>query len=94
MKKISVIMGEFSCCAGFTLCISLLALSDRTRHRAPAISRETSDGTNYYTVRLILKSDERFACQYLCGPPPKFPLPSSRSDIVHHLLCPDMYALA
>ncbi|KAI3679261.1 hypothetical protein L2E82_51484 [Cichorium intybus] len=31
-------------------------------------------------------SDERFARQYRCGPPPEFPLASPRSGIVHHLL--------
>ncbi|KAL2224735.1 UNVERIFIED_CONTAM: Protein TAR1 [Sesamum indicum] len=33
----------------------------------------------------IPKSDERFARQYRCGPPPEFPLASPRSGIVHHL---------
>ncbi|PHT28887.1 hypothetical protein CQW23_31485 [Capsicum baccatum] len=33
--------------------------------------------------------DERFACQYRCGPPPEFPLASPRSGIVHHLSGPD-----
>ncbi|KAK7240685.1 hypothetical protein RIF29_42617 [Crotalaria pallida] len=41
----------------------------------------------------IPKSDERFARQYRCGPPPEFPLASPRSGIVHHLLGPDRYAL-
>ncbi|CAG7870426.1 unnamed protein product, partial [Brassica rapa] len=35
---------------------------------------------------------ERFACQYRCGPPPEFPLASSRSGIVHHLSGPDGHA--
>jgi hypothetical protein len=39
------------------------------------------------------KSDERFARQYRCGPPPEFPLASPRSGIVHHLSGPDRYAL-
>uniref|UniRef100_A0A368UH53 Protein TAR1 n=1 Tax=Glycine max TaxID=3847 RepID=A0A368UH53_SOYBN len=38
-------------------------------------------------------SDERFARQYRCGPPPEFPLASPRSGIVHHLSGPDRYAL-
>ncbi|KAG6384449.1 hypothetical protein SASPL_155734 [Salvia splendens] len=40
----------------------------------------------------IPKSDERFARQYRCGPPPEFPLASPRSGIVHHLSGPDRYA--
>ncbi|PHT26615.1 hypothetical protein CQW23_33771 [Capsicum baccatum] len=35
------------------------------------------------------QSDERFARQYRCGPPPEFPLASPRSGIVHHLSGPD-----
>ncbi|RXI09636.1 hypothetical protein DVH24_018955 [Malus domestica] len=38
------------------------------------------------------KSDERFARQYRCGPPPEFPLASPRSGIVHHLSGPDRHA--
>ncbi|KAF1887368.1 hypothetical protein Lal_00040970 [Lupinus albus] len=41
----------------------------------------------------IPKSNERFARQYRCGPPPEFPLASPRSSIVHHLSGPDRYAL-
>ncbi|KAL4645515.1 hypothetical protein ACB092_02G240200 [Castanea dentata] len=41
----------------------------------------------------IPKSDERFARQYRCGPPPEFPLASPRSGIVHHLSGSDRYAL-
>ncbi|KAK7326086.1 hypothetical protein VNO80_33425 [Phaseolus coccineus] len=37
----------------------------------------------------LFKSDERFARQYRCGPPPEFPLASPRSGIVHHLSGPD-----
>ncbi|KAL5696940.1 hypothetical protein ACHQM5_031201 [Ranunculus cassubicifolius] len=40
----------------------------------------------------LFKSDERFARQYRCGPPPEFPLASPRSGIVHHLSGPDRYA--
>ncbi|CAN7105364.1 unnamed protein product [Brassica rapa subsp. narinosa] len=40
----------------------------------------------------IPKSDERFARQYFCGPPPEFPLALPRSGIVHHLLGPDRHA--
>ncbi|TXG57523.1 hypothetical protein EZV62_015352 [Acer yangbiense] len=41
----------------------------------------------------LFKSDERFARQYRCGPPPEFPLASPRSGIVHHLSGPDRHAL-
>ncbi|PHT24412.1 hypothetical protein CQW23_35846 [Capsicum baccatum] len=37
-------------------------------------------------------SDERFARQYRCGPPPELPLASPRSGIVHQLSGPDRYA--
>ncbi|CAN7022697.1 unnamed protein product [Brassica rapa subsp. trilocularis] len=37
-------------------------------------------------------SNERFARQYCCGPPPEFPLASPRSGIVHHLSGPDRHA--
>ncbi|CAN6973014.1 unnamed protein product [Brassica rapa subsp. trilocularis] len=40
----------------------------------------------------IPKSDERFARQYRCGPPPEFPLASPCSGIVHHLSGPDRHA--
>ncbi|KAI3477487.1 hypothetical protein L1887_60808 [Cichorium endivia] len=40
----------------------------------------------------LFKSDERFARQYRCGPPPEFPLASPRSGIVHHLSGPDRHA--
>ncbi|KAK7288664.1 hypothetical protein RIF29_02133 [Crotalaria pallida] len=45
------------------------------------------------TPSYLFKSDERFARQYRCGPPPEFPLASPRSGIVHHLSGPDKYAL-
>ncbi|KAG9438813.1 hypothetical protein H6P81_021218 [Aristolochia fimbriata] len=61
--------------------------------RAPAILRETGgnqllDGS-ISLFAPIPKSDERFARQYRCGPPPEFPLASPRSGIVHHLSGPD-----
>ncbi|KAG6624737.1 hypothetical protein CIPAW_16G048600 [Carya illinoinensis] len=40
-----------------------------------------------------LWSNERFAHQYRCGPPPKFPPASPRSGIVHHFSSQDRYAL-
>ncbi|KAK7232368.1 hypothetical protein RIF29_44751 [Crotalaria pallida] len=45
------------------------------------------------TPSYLFKSDERFARQYRCRPPPEFPLASPRSGIVHHLSGPDRYAL-
>ncbi|KAK7287677.1 hypothetical protein RIF29_00970 [Crotalaria pallida] len=45
------------------------------------------------TPSYLFKSDERFARQYRCGPPPEFPLASPHSGIVHHLSGPDRYAL-
>ncbi|KAL2319150.1 hypothetical protein Fmac_033026 [Flemingia macrophylla] len=45
------------------------------------------------TSSYLFNSDERFACQYRCGPPPEFPLASPRSGIVHHLSGPDRYSL-
>ncbi|CAN6974008.1 unnamed protein product [Brassica rapa subsp. trilocularis] len=43
-------------------------------------------------TRLGRYSDERFARQYRCGPPPEFPLASPRSGIVRHLSGPDRHA--
>ncbi|CAN7087992.1 unnamed protein product, partial [Brassica rapa subsp. narinosa] len=45
-----------------------------------------------YSFAPIPKSDERFARQYRCGPPPEYPLASPRSGIVHHLSGPDRHA--
>ncbi|KAK7235321.1 hypothetical protein RIF29_43131 [Crotalaria pallida] len=45
------------------------------------------------TPSYLFKSDERFARQYRCGPPPEFPLASPRSGIVHHLSSPDSSGL-
>ena len=39
-------------------------------------------------------SDDRFAHQNRCGPPPEFPLASACPGIVHHLSGPDGHALA
>ncbi|KAL2250196.1 UNVERIFIED_CONTAM: hypothetical protein Sindi_2493300 [Sesamum indicum] len=40
------------------------------------------DASNHWSFAPIPKSDERFARQYRCGPPPEFPLASPRSGIV------------
>ena len=39
-------------------------------------------------------SEERFARQYLYGPPPGFPLASTCASIVHHLSGPNIHAQA
>ena len=39
-------------------------------------------------------SEERFARQYLCGPPAEFLLPSTCTSIVHHLSGPNIHAQA
>ncbi|KZS00011.1 Uncharacterized protein APZ42_003885, partial [Daphnia magna] len=41
----------------------------------------------------IPNSDDRFARQNRCGPPPGFPLASSWPGIGHHLSGPNVYAL-
>ncbi|CAN7093037.1 unnamed protein product [Brassica rapa subsp. narinosa] len=43
-------------------------------------------------LRLSRFQDERFVCQYHCGPPPEFPPALPRSCIVHHLSGPDRHA--
>ncbi|KAK7334293.1 hypothetical protein VNO80_31074 [Phaseolus coccineus] len=55
--------------------------------------RGTAQQSSRASFAPIPKSDERFARQYRCGPPPEFPLASPRSGIVHHLSGPDRYAL-
>ncbi|PHT61527.1 hypothetical protein T459_34625 [Capsicum annuum] len=45
------------------------------------LDKESADPTS--------KSNERFPCQYRCGPPPEFPLASPRSSIVHYLSGPN-----
>ncbi|KAK7326438.1 hypothetical protein VNO80_32843 [Phaseolus coccineus] len=55
--------------------------------------RTVRSHTPDFSFAPIPKSDERFARQYRCGPPPEFPLASPRSGIVHHLSGPDRYAL-
>ncbi|CAN6871606.1 unnamed protein product [Brassica oleracea] len=64
----------------------------------PRRGRCVPDASNHwlYPIELsfapIPKSDERFARQYRCGPPPEFPLASPCSGIVHHLSGPDRHA--
>uniref|UniRef100_A0A6N2N938 Senescence-associated protein n=1 Tax=Salix viminalis TaxID=40686 RepID=A0A6N2N938_SALVM len=55
--------------------------------------RGTAQRSSRASFAPIPKSDERFARQYRCGPPPEFPLASPRSGIVHHLSGPDRHAL-
>ncbi|KAL0745692.1 hypothetical protein Bca101_101810 [Brassica carinata] len=54
-----------------------------------ALQRHPFSGLSFAPIP---KSDERFARQYRCGPPPEFPLASPRSGIVHHLSGPDRHA--
>ncbi|CAN7092820.1 unnamed protein product, partial [Brassica rapa subsp. narinosa] len=59
---------------------------------APSYSSRPGSCPDGQSFAPIPKSDERFARQYRCGPPPEFPLASPRSGIVHHLLGPDRHA--
>ncbi|CAN6989921.1 unnamed protein product, partial [Brassica rapa subsp. trilocularis] len=59
---------------------------------APSYSSRPGSCPDGRSFAPIPKSDERFACQYRCGPPPEFPLASPRSGIVHHLSGPDRHA--
>ncbi|CAN7092757.1 unnamed protein product, partial [Brassica rapa subsp. narinosa] len=59
---------------------------------APSYSSRPGSCPDGRSFAPIPKSDERFARQYRCGPPPEFPLASPRSGIVHHLLGPDRHA--
>ncbi|CAN6929615.1 unnamed protein product [Brassica oleracea] len=71
---------------------------DGSTKQPPRRGRCVPDASNHwlYPIELsfapIPKSDERFARQYRCGPPPEFPLASPRSGIVHHLSGPDRHA--
>ncbi|CAN7099917.1 unnamed protein product [Brassica rapa subsp. narinosa] len=57
--------------------------------RRPGIGRALQ---HHPFLGLVDLSDERFACQYRCGPPPEFPLASPPSGIVNHLSGPDRHA--
>ncbi|CAN7092833.1 unnamed protein product, partial [Brassica rapa subsp. narinosa] len=59
---------------------------------APSYSSRPGSCPDGRSFAPIPKSDERFAREYRCGPPPEFPLASPRSGIVHHLLGPDRHA--
>ncbi|CAN7099924.1 unnamed protein product [Brassica rapa subsp. narinosa] len=71
---------------------------DGSTKQPPRRGHCVHDASNHwlYPIELsfapIPKSDERFARQYHCGPPPEFPLASPRSGIVHHLSGPDRHA--
>ncbi|KAL0752670.1 hypothetical protein Bca101_090337 [Brassica carinata] len=58
---------------------------------APSYSSRPGSCPDGRSFAPIPKSDERFARQYRCGPPPEFPRPP-RSGIVHHLSGPDRHA--
>ncbi|CAN6973620.1 unnamed protein product [Brassica rapa subsp. trilocularis] len=59
---------------------------------APSYSSRPGPCPDGQSFAPIPKSDERFALQYRCGPPPEFPLASPHSGIVHHLSGPDRHA--
>ncbi|CAN7092469.1 unnamed protein product, partial [Brassica rapa subsp. narinosa] len=59
---------------------------------APSYSSRPGSCPDGRSFAPIPKSDERFARQYRCGPPPEFPLALPRSGIVHHLSGPDRHA--
>ncbi|CAN6973652.1 unnamed protein product, partial [Brassica rapa subsp. trilocularis] len=59
---------------------------------APSYSSRPGSCPDGRSFAPIPKSDEQFARQYRCGPPPEFPLASPRSGIVHHLSGPDRHA--
>ncbi|CAN7088060.1 unnamed protein product, partial [Brassica rapa subsp. narinosa] len=59
---------------------------------APSYSSRPGSCPDGRSFAPIPKSDERFARQYRCGPPPEFPLAWPRSGIVHHLSGPDRHA--
>ncbi|CAN7092944.1 unnamed protein product, partial [Brassica rapa subsp. narinosa] len=59
---------------------------------APSYSSRPGSCPDGRSFAPIPKSDERFARQYRCVPPPEFPLASPRSGIVHHLSGPDRHS--
>ncbi|CAN6972892.1 unnamed protein product, partial [Brassica rapa subsp. trilocularis] len=59
---------------------------------APSYSSRPGSSPDGRSFAPIPKSDERFARQYRCRPPPEFPLASPFSRIVHHLSGPDRHA--
>ncbi|KAL0919931.1 hypothetical protein M5K25_009022 [Dendrobium thyrsiflorum] len=63
-----------------------------TAAAAPSYSSGPSHCPDGQSFAPTPESDERFARQYRCGPPPEFPLASPRSGIVHHLSGPDTHA--
>ncbi|CAN7100363.1 unnamed protein product [Brassica rapa subsp. narinosa] len=59
---------------------------------APSYSSRPGSCPDGRSFAPIPKSDERFARQYRCGPPPEFRLASPLSGIVHHFSGPDRHA--
>ncbi|KAK8547778.1 hypothetical protein V6N13_027391 [Hibiscus sabdariffa] len=77
---------------------AVMSTTGRGRHSVLRIFKGCRGRTGHHATCGALpaagpKSDERFARQYRCGPPPEFPLASPRSGIVHHLSGPDRHAL-
>ncbi|CAN6967665.1 unnamed protein product [Brassica rapa subsp. trilocularis] len=82
---------------------AVMSTTGRERHSVLRIFKGRRECTGHHAtcgalpaagpyLRLSHVSDERFARQYRCGPPPEFPLASPRSGIVHHLSGPDRHA--
>ncbi|CAN6967504.1 unnamed protein product [Brassica rapa subsp. trilocularis] len=82
---------------------AVMSTTGRERHSVLQIFKGRRECTGHHAtcgalpaagpyLRLSRFQDERFACQYRCGPPPEFPLASPRSGIVHHLSGPDRHA--
>ncbi|CAF2043577.1 unnamed protein product [Brassica napus] len=82
---------------------AVMSTTGRERHSVLWIFKGRRECTGHHVMfgalpaagpylRLSRFQDERFACQYRCGPPPEFPLASPRSGIVHHLSGPDRHA--
>ena len=83
---------KFNCTRTRTKLLKPNSSLNRYKFLTMTISQIKSS-VHYILPAPIPKSDERFARQYRCGPPPEFPLASPRSGIVHHLSGPDRYAL-
>ncbi|CAN7088080.1 unnamed protein product, partial [Brassica rapa subsp. narinosa] len=72
--------------------LRLSRFQDFAATAAPSYSLRPGSCPDGRSFAPIPKSDERFARQYRCRPPPEFPLASPRSGIVHHLSGPDKHA--
>ncbi|CAN7058340.1 unnamed protein product, partial [Brassica rapa subsp. trilocularis] len=96
-----ILKGRHECTGHNTTCGALPAAGPYLRlsrfqgfaaTTAPSYSSRPGSCPDGQSFAPIPKSDERFARQYRCGPPPEFPMASPRSGIVHHLSGPDRHA--